>query len=554
MDPNILPEFDTTRYRFPQKNDSLGDQWGDTYSLIKGAETEGIVDSPIKPLTKNLRPGESADAIETIPEVTALNPVRFKVIAEQLWLLGYLENKPSAKQAGKIQATRKFKAGVKRFQQEAGLIADGWTGNQTWKAIRTLVNFETETNIGLWKRKDGIFCRAFRRAVQLRLWTYGLARKKPGPNFNAIPKGNLERLKKVLWSLSLIDQYNQEIHREYLFKLLFDPDRLVEAAGRFKPIKKPRFGGSDTFDDNIHDMDKHKGILEIKRRFLTNLAKIELWLLGSDIQIDGKDDYPVEGLGVKKIGGFFSGPATDKQVHKYLLQYWRELSLFGEKEARNISRSITPSLFKSFLKPDETNKNEMLDFKEHDYSKKIVEDFEKQGKKKTLDLIDRSYSVGKGLGMKLWDGLKRLWAWIKRGIKKIISFGKNIFRAFYRFAMKGFKIVKTAFSAFARSMDQYLSGSIDIDNSNKVMIAFKKDMDHQVLICDAAKPEDLRNAKGAVERFGAMFFFSCKIISFFISILKGALGGILSWAKLLMALVKGFRELIPAYRQLAIVL
>ncbi len=161
---------------------------------------------------------------------------------------------------------------------------------------------------------------------------------------------------------------------------------------------------------------------------------------------------------------------------------------------------------------------------------------------------------GKGLGMKLWDGLKRLWAWIERGIKKIITFGKNIFRAFYRFAMKGFKIVKTAFSAFARSMDQYLSGSIDIDDSTKTMIALEKDMDHYILISDAAKQDDLRKAKKAVDRFGAMFFFSCKIIGFIINILKGTLGGVLSWAKLLMALVKGYRELIPAYRQLASVL
>ena len=200
------------------------------------------------------------------------------------------------------------------------------------------------------------------------------------------------------------------------------------------------------------------------------------------------------------------------------------------------------------MKPDETNATDLSAFNEQDYSKKLVEAFEKRAN--TQALITRSYSEGKGLGMKLWDGLKRLWAWIKRGVTKIVSFGKNLFRAFYRFAMKGFEIVKTGFSVFAKSMDQYLSGRLEVDNGNAVMVTIEMDMDHQVLIDDTADSADLMDAKRSIQRFGSMFFFSCKIIGLFVAILKTPARGLTGWAKLLMALVKSYRDLVPVYRQL----
>jgi hypothetical protein len=352
----------------------------------------------------------------------------------------------------------------------------------------------------------------------------------------------------VLYSLSVIDDYKGEISRETLFSILFDPDRLVAAAGNFKPVKKPFGGPSDTFRDKIDDMQEHRSILEIKRRFLVNLAKTELWLLGSDIQIDGADDYPVEGLGVKRTGGFFSKAATDTKMAEYLLEYWRKLSVFGEMEARKKAKSITPSLFRSLVQPEEINAPGLPEFNQSDYSKELVAEFERAPD--TQVLVARSYSEGKGLGMKLWDGLKRVWAWVKRGIKKIVSFGKNIFRAFYRFAMKGFTIVKTGFSVFAKSMDQYLAGRLEISNDKAVMVTIKRDMDYQIRISDTADSEDLMAAKRSVQRFGGMFLFSCKIIGFFVDVLKTAAMGLMGWARLLMVLVKSYRELIPAYREL----
>ena len=428
---------------FPTKEKGIPEQWSQTYLLLMGAQDQGILDAPVKRLTRDIHPGSKTTAIEPIPELSALNPVRFKVIAEQLWLLGYLENRPDPDITVEIQSTPDFQNAIRSFQKEAGLTIDGWSGGQTWKVIKSLVNFESKTEIDRWVKEDGLINPAFQRAVQLRLWAYGLADKKPERNFDSIPAKALKKFKKVLWSLSLIKDYKADVTNKVLFLILFDPGLLLKAAADFKPIREPIFNNADSFSDRIHSFEKHRGIQQIKRRFLVNLAKVELWLLGSDIKIDGEDDYPVKGLIRKSVFG-----GKDKEIQHYLKEYWEKLSEVKGDEIDEKTKAITPSLFRSLVEPDTINKKELSPFTEEDYSRQIAEDFENPPESDTESLVNRSYQVGKGLGMKLWDGLKRLWSWIKKGVKKILKFGENMFKAFYRFAMKGYKIVKTAFSAF----------------------------------------------------------------------------------------------------------
>ena len=280
-----------------------------------------------------------------------------------------------------------------------------------------------------------------------------------------------------------------------------------------------------------------------------NLAKVELWLLGSDIKIDGEDDYPVKGLIKKSVFG-----GKDKEIQHYLKEYWEKLSEVKGDEIDEKTKAITPSLFRSLVEPDTINKKELSPFTQEDYSKKIAEDFENPSESDTESLVNRSYQVGKGLGMKLWDGLKRLWSWIKKGVKKILKFGENMFKAFYRFAMKGYKIVKTAFSAFSKSMDQYIAGMIETDRKCPVFISIDRDMDFQTIANENSDSSDLSAATRAVKRFSAMLYFSCKIIGFFIDVLMAIATGLSIGVRLFLALVKGYRTIVPAYRELANVL
>ena len=544
-----LGALDSFGDAFPSRESEITEQLSQTYFLLKGAQDHGILDAPVKRLTRDIQPGSKTTAIESIPGLSALNPVRFRVIAEQLWLLGYLENRPDPDISVDIQSTSVFQNAIESFQKEAGLTVDGWSGSQTWKVIKSLVNFESKTEIDRWVAEGGSINPAFKRAVQLRLWAYGLAKRKPDQNFNSIPAGVLKKFKKVLWSLSLIKDYNAKIANRVLFVFLFDPDLLLKAAADFKPIRKPFRKKEDSFSDGIHSSNKHEGIQQIKRRFLVNLAKVELWLLGSDIKIDGEDDYPVNGLIKKSIFG-----GRDKKIKKFLKEYWEKLSDVESDAIDDKIEAITPSLFQSLVEPETINKKELSPFTQEDYSEKIARDFENPPESDTESLVNRSYQVGKGLGMKLWDGLKRLWSWIKKGVKKILKFGKNMFKAFYRFAMKGYKIVRTAFSAFSKSMDQYIAGLIETDRKRPVFISIDRDMDFQTIINETADSSDLSAAARAVRRFSAMLYFSCKIIGLFIDVLMAVATGLSVGVRLFLALVKGYRSIVPAYRELANVL
>lgn len=553
-----LPEFDGTQYRYPSPASGFAVQWDDTYALLLGAEKSAVLDMPYRTLSNRLDLMSKPNLLENLPEENEINPLRFSVMSEQLWLLGYLQKKLDIDSAAKAQSSKSFKTAVRRFQREANLIVDGWIGNQTWRALDELVGFESEIKLADWAHDNATYYKAFLRAAQLRLWSYGMANTKPSKNFSEVSHQNISRLKKALWSLGLIANYRDSIGHGELYSLLFDPDSLVAAAALCEPDESPKKDQENKFRDRKLDAAEHVNVKAIKRRFLANLAKVELWLLGSDIKIDGKDDFPVAGLPVRKVKTriratitgrprFRTREVKDKEVQIYLQHYWREFLGASKKKSKKQSKSISPNFFHSLRSPELFDRQISPEFKEEDYSQEIIKYFEEGDSK---NLIEKSYDLIKKVGMILWDGLKRMWRWIKKGAKKVVKFAKNMLRAFSRFALKAYTIVRTAFTALARSLEQYLSGHIDLNDDYTVTVFIKKDMDMQVFITKDNCYEEITIAKKALQRFSAMFMFSCRIIGALIDGIQSMITGLTGWAKLLMVLVKSYRKLKPAYREL----
>ena len=54
-----------------------------------------------------------------------------------------------------------FDAAIRKFQEEAGLVVDGWTGARTWEALQELFTFENPFNAARWFGGDGNCCRPF---------------------------------------------------------------------------------------------------------------------------------------------------------------------------------------------------------------------------------------------------------------------------------------------------------------------------------------------------------------------------------------------------------
>lgn len=70
--------------------------------------------------------------------------LRGQVIAERLWLLGYLDadSKQAASQSFKRARKTRFIPAVKAFQSDMGLRVDEWPGPITWQTLAQLVSFE----------------------------------------------------------------------------------------------------------------------------------------------------------------------------------------------------------------------------------------------------------------------------------------------------------------------------------------------------------------------------------------------------------------------------
>jgi peptidoglycan hydrolase-like protein with peptidoglycan-binding domain len=364
-------------YRFPQIKDEPADQWGRAFTCMIDAEEEGKLDYQYRAFGATLHPGKMSYSDEKrLPSKVRLNMLNVQTMGEHLYLLGYLDKKPSENEPD-LQESATFQKAVRKFQKEANLTVDGWIGDETWRAMHSLVGFESDTNIKQWQEGENTFCQAFYRAVQLRLWAYGMTKEQPTQKFDGLKEHAKKNFKEILWSFGALKR-DENVSDFWLFSQLFDGDALLKMASASHD------GHGSFFDEKLieekqkasllMDNDFLQFIVPLKGCFIANLVKIEIWLLGGEAKIDGTGDYPVEGLGEwekqDKYNHWDVMPHVARDVTRdALLKYWHET--LGAK--KNI-RAITPEFLNSFLDPQsvkertDTTKEEV--FKDSDYSKK----------------------------------------------------------------------------------------------------------------------------------------------------------------------------------------
>ncbi len=540
MPDTQLPAFDSATLPFPATTTAPVERWNQAYELLIGAERSALLDMPARPLFSDLNPGQDSQHLEDLPDAADMNSVRLPVIARQLHLLGYLEDSMDGRSARRVAKSDRFRSAVGQFQAEAGLTVDHWVGRQTWEALSTLISFETKTQVNRWRRLDESYYPAFRRAVQLRLYCYGLANKIPQQNFSAIPRANLDKAEAVLRLLNAFP-IDQAPTKQQIYTLLLDPDQLLSLVAD-SPL---------TTQGTRHEQP-------LLRRFLVNVAKIELWLLGLPSKIDSRDDYPVEGFkrATARIrsGGRFGRTKVLRNAHlrEALQEYWQRLQGYSRQDSSKRAQVLSGELFQSLRDPRVQPGVSGEPSTDDDYSAELIRTFESRGE--LARDVEESWRQGRSLGMRLWDGLKRLWRWVKRGIKTIIEIGKNLYRTFFRFALKAYKIARTAFSALGQSLEQYLAGRLNMPTGNTVVVGLSKDLDYLVVLPPDADSELLTAAANQVDRFSAAFYFASRLIGVFVDGLTKVVTGLAGWLRLLMSLVQSYRSLVPAYRELVAVL
>jgi hypothetical protein len=151
--------------------------------------------------------------------------------------------------------------------------------------------------------------------------------------------------------------------------------------------------------------------------------------------------------------------------------------------------------------------------------------------------------------MRLWDGLGRVWRWLSRGARQILEVGNNLLRGFFRYALKGYEIVRFSARVVARSIGQYLSGALATGDREGVEVGLTVDADFCVTIAHDAPVDHVQQVALGVRYFGGAFQLACRILTLIADVIRDAATGAVGWARLIWDLVRGYRTIRPVYRE-----
>ena len=473
-------------------------QLGQFEKILEDAKGEGVINTP---------PDNETETYDYNSQ-----RIRIQTIASRLWLLGYLPRKIRPEKIP--EKLDDIKEAVGRFQKDADLKQDNWVGDKTWYALDELVSFESDTTYSQWFANGAIKPEAenaVHRAVQLRLWCLGLYPNKPDKKFRLLKDDALKSFGNIL-KIFLIRKgvFKSGLNYETL-KILFDQDLLTNAiARRSSPGKK-----SFLLKITNGDREKQKNLAQA---FIINCAKIELWLLGYEVEIDGINNYQY---------------TAGSSLYKAMEHYYQHFENLTKARAGHLASQITPAFFEGIS----TANDIVVSYDSDDLSEEVAKEFS------TARAVDEAWSYLKNKGMRLWDGLKRIWRWIKKIGKKVVTFIKeNIFKAFFRYASKAFKIVQRGIAAVVKSINIYIKGELC---ESGIFYRFSKDMDTTVYLTG-----EINGKRGidALQKQSKAFNLGCRIIGWIFNIFKNMAIGFVGWAKLLFSLLKGYKELKILYR------
>ncbi|MCP4220604.1 MAG: hypothetical protein GY765_38610 [bacterium] len=491
--------------------------------IIDGAQQKGVIP---------FAPPDSLSAKDA-----DIHEIRNRTVATRLWLLGYLKTKPDEDAASREIYTESFIQAVTRFQQDTGLADNerGWVGDSTWYALDALVGFESDTNVNQWYGDDKPMP-SLERAIQLRLFSLGLYDSKPEPGFKGLKAKALDDFCRINFMFKLAGDGSLpwSPHPDTV-TALFDQDNIVEKIADTASTEPGESQGFFYDRPQTYDVKKTNALAN---RFIINVAKIELWLIGFDVPIDGKDDYTITG---------HSAALKNLTLFEALGKYWHRLE--GNRKLSGIdkARRVTPEFFKSLHGVHVHARDMDASSIDDDYSLEVAKDKRLNSDKK----IKKAWTAVRKRSVGLWDGLKRVWRWIKKKVVKIISFfKKNIFRAFFRYATKAYKIVRTAVDSVVSSVKYYVNGVLEGSSVSNAVILHDADFDQTVFVNQDADPGKVEALGHSLEVRAAKFQLGLKIIGILLDTFRFGVTGLLGWARLLTSLVRNLKELKPLYRRL----
>lgn len=440
-------------------------------------------------------------------------------IRSRLVDLGYLGE--SKKNRSKASLDGHLKKAIRKFQKEAGLKRDAWVGPKTWNTLQQLVSFEDDQEPANWKDLIADLSQpAITRAVYLRLYVLGFFDWKKKLNTktdtslasNESFKSAFDNFLEVAHTLGLTEiRLVPKISLETL-RVLFQQDEMVHALSR-----NPNF---------VRDKKNKK--------FTDAVARIELWLLGFDVNV-GKPRI----LKPRQNSGL---PEKVSRLPQVLDDFWEhqpDQSKPGTKIAR---RKVTPEFFNQLVALEEEDLRPI-----DQVEKDLVSRISKFSKDERAQLNTKLKNVASSI----WDGVKRVFRWIKRFIKSIVSTALNVIKNIARFIAKH---ACSVFGTVLKAIEILYRGAVYLRNkvlpgsdAKKMVIYHDNDFDLGVFISLDAETETINRMILQIEQETFYFGAACKILghlmAIFRRVVQSVATGFGAWFLCLLALAQLARRI-----------
>jgi len=448
-----------------------------------------------------------------------LQESRVRTIRTRLYLLGYLKRDNESP-----EIDDKLKEAIQSFQADAGLKADRWVGPKTWTALQELVSFEHPSNVGEWF-EDGRLRPAALRAVKLRLFVLGLLDSKQCRDEARLEQG-LARFVLLADLLKLHAEPLSPTLELATIQVLFDQDRISERLGE----------AGETFlshrPEHIRERDAKRAV----RRFVICCAKVELWLLGYEVPLDGKARLKSP----PKSCHHAHWPARYPLFHA-LYTFWKDNGQ-RRKEARRSAADVTGILFRTLQEAQEEG-GSISDpgYSERLYAELINEDAGTMGE---------IWGQIKAIGSRIWDGIKRVWRWFKslfrKAVRRVTTWAKNVARLAYRYALNAFPRIRQILKITKETASFLLHKVLPESDPNHIVIRRDRDCDYLVYVNPGRSSERVERVLSRFGERARRFSFGVRILGLLVSTLiavmkRVALGA--GWFGLILALVKIYSRL-----------
>ncbi|MEM1182785.1 MAG: peptidoglycan-binding protein [Acidobacteriota bacterium] len=443
---------------------------------------------------------------------------RIVTIRTRLFLLGYLRRDNKRRRLdGRLERA------IAEFQTEAGLTVDRWVGAESWTALQELVDFETPLDVARWTRPE--VQPVLFRAARLRLFVLGCFGSRRLRGIEKLEPG-LELFTELLWRLRFTENRLPSRLEPETLAALFDQDGLVASLAS-PTLKFPvrSLAGSQESDVSTAE--------ELARRFLVSVARVELWLLGYDLPLNGRGAFKVPRRFPYQRGRF--------QFFYALEQFWRSRGR-SIAEARRLSKTLRLSFFSELEAIG--REAERADGEQSDAIYREISELSPRSQRSV-------WSHVQSVGSRIWDGVKRVWRWFKtvigrgrRIIHKVFEWTKNLARFAYRYALQSFAVVKLAAQQTVKSVSFLLKDIVPGSDVNHVIMRREPGLDYMLVVNPGRDPATILDVTGNFAHMAAVFSTSVQVltrlVSFLIRVVK-TFTWPTGWFGFVMALVRLFR-------------